>query len=45
MKFYIWSTAWYGAETMTLRKIGNNYLEKPEMSAEEGWRRSVVPIV
>ena len=27
MKCYIWSTAFYGAETWTLRKIDQKYLE------------------
>ena len=31
VKFYIWSTAWYGAETLTFRKIDHNYREKSEM--------------
>jgi len=31
VKYYIWSIDLYGAETGTLRKVGNNYLESFEM--------------
>ena len=31
MKCYIWSIALYGAETWTLRKIDQKYLENFEM--------------
>jgi hypothetical protein len=40
----IWIIALYGAETWTLR-IGQKYLERFEMCAVEGCRRSVGPIV
>ena len=36
MKCYIWSTALQGAETWTVRKIGQKYLERFEMWC---WRR------
>jgi hypothetical protein len=36
VKCYIWSIAWYGAETWTLRKIDKKYLESFEMWC---WRR------
>jgi hypothetical protein len=36
LKCYIWSTALYGAETWTLRKADQNYLESFEMWC---WRR------
>jgi hypothetical protein len=36
VKFYIWSTALYGAETWTLRKVDQKYLESFEMWC---WRR------
>ena len=37
MKCYIWSTAFYGAETWTLRKVYQKYLESFECGAGEGW--------
>jgi hypothetical protein len=36
VKYYIWSTALYGAETWTLRKVDQKYLESFEMWC---WRR------
>jgi hypothetical protein len=45
VKCYFWSIALYGAETWTLRKIDQQYLESFEMCAGEEWRRSVGPIV
>ena len=36
MKGYIWSIALYGAETWTLRAVGQKYLESFEMWC---WRR------
>jgi hypothetical protein len=36
LKHYIWSTALYGAETWTLRKVDQKYLESFEMCC---WRR------
>jgi hypothetical protein len=36
LKYYIWNTAMYGAETLTLRKAGQKYLESAEMWC---WRR------
>jgi hypothetical protein len=36
MKCYIWSTNLYGAETWTLRKVGQKYLESFEMWC---WRK------
>jgi hypothetical protein len=43
MKLYIWSVAFYGAETWTLRKVGQKYLESFEMWC---WRRMEIgPIV
>jgi hypothetical protein len=45
LKCYIWSIALCGAKTWTLRKVDQKYLESLEHGAEEGWRRSVGPIV
>jgi hypothetical protein len=36
VKFYVWSIALYGAETWTLRKLDQKYLESLEMWC---WRR------
>jgi hypothetical protein len=36
VKCYIWNTALYGAETWTLRKVDQEYLESFEMRC---WRR------
>ena len=36
VKCYIWSTVMYGAETWTLRAVGQKYLESFEMWC---WRR------
>jgi hypothetical protein len=36
VKCYIWSTAFYGAETWTLRKVNPKYLKSFEMWC---WRR------
>jgi hypothetical protein len=38
---YIRSIALYGAETWTLRKVDQKYLEVLKCGAGEGWRRSV----
>jgi hypothetical protein len=40
-KCYIWSMAFYGVETWTLRAADHIYLESLKCSAGEGWRRSV----
>jgi hypothetical protein len=45
VKCYIWSIALYGAETWTLRKVDQKYLERFKCGAGEEWRRSVGPIV
>jgi squalene cyclase len=42
VKCYIWNIALYGAETWTLRKVDQKYMESFEMWC---WRRSVGPIV
>jgi hypothetical protein len=39
VKRHIWSIALYGAETWTLRKVNQKYLESFVIG--EGWRRSV----
>jgi hypothetical protein len=31
MKYYIWSTAWQGAETWTLQRIDQKYMESFEI--------------
>jgi hypothetical protein len=47
IKCNMWSIVLYGAQTWTLRKIDQKYLESFEMRyvAGEGWRRSVRPLV
>jgi hypothetical protein len=45
VKCYIWSIALYGAETWTLRKVDQKYLESLKYGTGEEWRRSVGPIV
>jgi hypothetical protein len=45
VKCYIWSIALYGAETWTLRKVDQKYLESLKYGAGEVWRRLVGPIV
>jgi hypothetical protein len=45
VKCYIWCIALYGAETWTLRKTEQKYLESFVNGAGEGWRRSVGPIM
>ena len=45
IKCYIWSIALHGAETLTLRKVDQKYLESLKCGAGEGWRRSVGPIM
>jgi predicted HD phosphohydrolase len=45
VKCYIWSIALYGAETWTLRKVEQKYLESLKCAAGERCRRSVGPIV
>jgi hypothetical protein len=45
VKCYIWSIALYGAETWTLWKVDQKYLENLKFGAGEEWRRSVGPIV
>jgi len=42
IKCYIWSIALYGAETWTLRAVDQKVLK---CGAEEGWRKSVGPIM
>jgi hypothetical protein len=42
VKCYIWSIALYGAETWTLRKVDQRYLESFEMWC---WRRMEKPTV
>jgi hypothetical protein len=41
VKCYIWSIAFYGAETWTLRKLDQNYLEILKCGAGEGWRNKL----
>jgi hypothetical protein len=36
---YIWSTALFGAETWTLRKVEQKYLQLCKCGAGEGWKR------
>jgi hypothetical protein len=38
VKCYIWSIVLYGAETWTLRKVDQRYLEILKCGAGEGWR-------
>jgi hypothetical protein len=45
VKCYIWSIAFYGAETWTLRKVDQKYWKVLKCGAGEEWRRSVGPIV
>jgi hypothetical protein len=45
VKCYIWSIALCGAETWSLWKLDRNNLKALKCGAEEGWRRSVGPIV
>jgi len=45
VKCYIWSIDLYGAETWMLRAVGQKHLESLNFDAEEGWRRSVGPIM
>ena len=45
VKRYIWSIAFYSAETWKLRKVYQKYLESFKCGAGEEWRRSVGPIV
>jgi hypothetical protein len=42
---YIWSIALYGAETWTLWKVDQKYLESLEMWCGEEWRRSLGTIM
>jgi hypothetical protein len=42
---YIWSIAFYGAETWTLRKVDQSIWKVLKCGAGEEWRRSVGPIV
>jgi len=50
IKCYIWSMAFYGAETWTLLKVGRfgqqirNTWKVSKYGTGEGWRRSVRPI-
>jgi hypothetical protein len=44
VKCYIWSTALYGAETWTLRKVIRSIWKVLKCCAVEEWRRSVGPI-
>jgi hypothetical protein len=41
VKCYIWSTALYGAETWTLRKVDRSIWQVFKCGAGEEWRRSV----
>jgi hypothetical protein len=41
----MWSIAVYGAETWTLRKVDQKYLNVLKCGAGEGWRKSVRPIM
>jgi len=45
VKCCIWSVALYGAETWTLWKVDQIYLEMSENNASKGYRRSGGPIV
>ena len=45
VKCYIWSMAFYGSETWTLRAAGQKQLESLKCGAGEGLRRSAGPIV
>jgi hypothetical protein len=45
VKYYTWSTAWYGAETGRFVKWIRNTWNVLKCGAGEGWRRSVGPIV
>ena len=45
VKYYTWSTALYGLETCTLRKVDQKYLESFEMWCWRRRERSVGPIV
>jgi hypothetical protein len=45
VKCYIWSVAFYGAETWTLRKVDQIYREMSENDASKGCRSSGGPIV
>jgi hypothetical protein len=44
-KCCIWSISLYAADTWTLCKVYQKYLESFKYRAEEGWRRSVGPIL
>lgn len=44
-KCYIWSIEFYGAKTLTHRKVYQKYLGRFECGTGEGLRRSVGPIV
>jgi hypothetical protein len=41
VKYYIWNITLYGAETWTLRTVGQKHLESLKYGAGEGWKRSV----
>jgi hypothetical protein len=45
LKCHIWSIVLYGAETWTLRKVDQKYLESLKYGVGEVWRRLVGPIV
>jgi hypothetical protein len=45
VKCYIWSIAFYGAKTWTLRAVDQKHLEILKCDVEEGWNRSVEPIM
>jgi hypothetical protein len=38
VKYYIWTVVLYGAETWTLRKVDQKYLQSMECRTTEGWR-------
>jgi hypothetical protein len=45
VKCYIWSTALFGAENWTIRKVDQRHLQILKCGTEEGWKKSVGPIV
>jgi hypothetical protein len=45
VKCYIWSIAFCGAETWTLRAVDQKHLKVLNCGTGEGWRRSVGPIM
>jgi hypothetical protein len=45
VKCYIWSRALHSAETKTLWKVDQKYLNSSKCGYGEGWRKSVSPIL